>query len=228
MILCRKIYLSQGLLYVPLLINRRYKSFRASSGRLSLVLRTYIFSFWHLHCAFPNDSFWKKEGKNLLVLNNPYILATAASCFIGYWEIFWFKQHSNFRLFYLKKKPHTFWCRVLIQRPTNFCLEEEADLADPCSQLQTLTLIYSLFPCFSTNAEQLWKRFMNIVGWGIGNPGQKAEVFMCGVGNEISFTFTEYKDFKSKHWHLICIEGILPKNILLENSKYFSSWTPEL
>lgn len=75
-----------------------------------------------------------------------------------------------------------------------FLFKKEADLADPCSQLQTLILIYSLFPCFSTNAEQLWKRFMNTVGRGIGNPGQKAEVFMCGVGNEISFTFTEYKD----------------------------------
>lgn len=46
---------------------------------------------------------------------------------------------------------------------------------------------------------------MNTVGWGIGNPGQKAEVLMCGVGNEISFTFTEYKDLNPNigiymHW----------------------------
>lgn len=87
----------------------------------------------------------------------------------------------------------------------SFLFKKEADLADPCSQLQTLTLISNFFPCFSTNAEQLWKRFMNTGGWGIGNPGQKAEVLMCGVGNEISFTFTEYKDLKSKHWNLYAL-----------------------
>lgn len=40
-----------------------------------------------------------------------------------YREICWFKEHSNFRLFHLKKKIHTFWCRVLIQRTTYFCLK---------------------------------------------------------------------------------------------------------
>lgn len=143
-----------------------------------------------------------------LSLKKSFLYATASSCSIGslgtrcltetkfcyftsagkwnnktFGAEFWF---SN--LYVSIRKDQFVWSLFITTDPIcNFCL--------------------FAFPLMLSNFESnSW-----IECWGMGNPGQEGEVFMCGVGNEICFTFTKHKGFKSREhrrdWHLYVLGG---------------------
>lgn len=153
--------------------------FKTSSGHLSLTLRTVICGFLNLHCSFVNDSNWKNDDKiHLFLAFLKEMLPSWYSNFMQHWllGILLPKEAPNFMLllYHLKEKIKVktfgagFWFSNIVVsiREDQFGWSLFRS-AGPISQLQFL------FIYFPTNAEQLWKPFLNREHWGDGKTRAK-------------------------------------------------------